>query len=455
MPPSQLPDFGARLGSLFGYANNVYTTTQPLWDIGQNIDTVLSLYEGTQFRQDTANLAPLTNYSSGLSSTLGVSIYAAIQESITATIINDMRDLYGAYDGTLITALRKLRDQMISESYKFQAVGSSSVTYAATSGNQGTGTVLVRAYRPASSSLYLQEMFSETIRMNCTVGGDVSNFGEASFAFSGFSNYAANNIAWPGGSGLNTTVQATSASITASVGAPGVSILANGDFESWSGSTPRAWTIVTGTAGTQVTQGSTPCRGTYALQFVGNGSTLTRIRQQIASGSGAPTSVQAETDYAITFCARVAAATTGTVVVALRDAAGTTVGSAVTLTLASLTTTYTTQSVTFSIAKASLPTTLYLDIYSTTAIAAGGTLMIDEVVLAPMTRLYATGPSVLITCGQTDWAANDSGTITAVSDASTTGLFMKGFSRWVGAERQGIYLPLTGTNTLADTLVTI
>jgi len=453
--PSQLPDFGARLGSLFGYANNVYTVTSPLWDTGSNIDTVLALYDGTDFRQDAANLAPLTNYSTGLSSTLGVPVYSAIQQSITATIINEMRDLYGAYDGTMTTALRKLRDQMIADDYKFQAVGTSSVTYTATSGNQGTGSVLVRAFRPASSSLYLQEMYNETIRMNCTVGGDIGNFGEATFAFTGFSSYAMNNIAWPGGSGLNTTVQATSAAITASVGAPGVSILANGDFESWSSNTPRAWTIVTGTAGTQVTQGSTPFRGTYALQFVGNGSTLTRIRQQIASGSGAPTSVQAETDYALTFYARVASATTGTVVVALRDASGTTVGSAVTLNLASLTTTYALQSVTFSIAKSALPTTLYLDIFSTAAIANTGTLMIDELVLAPMTRLYAAGPSVLITCGAKDWAADDSGTIAAVSDPSTTGKFMKGFARWVGAERQGIYLPLTGTNTLADTLVTI
>ena len=450
---SLLPAFGSRLGSLFGYANNVKTVTSPLYTT--NIGTVLSFYEGTSFRQDTANLAPLQNLSTGLSSTLGVSVYSAIQQSITATIINDMRDMYSAYDGTLATALRKLRDQMIADDYKFQAVGTSSVTYTATSGNQGTGTVLVRAYRPASSSLYLQEMYNETIRMNCTVGGDIANFGEATFAFTGFASYAANNVAWPGGSGLNTTVQATSASITASVGAPGVSILANGDFESWSGSTPRAWTIVTGTAGTQVTQGTTPARGTYALQFVGNGSTLTRIRQQIASGSGAPTSVQAETDYAITFYARVASATTGTVVVALRDASGTTVGSAVTLNLASLTTTYAIQSVTFSIAKSALPTTLYLDIYSTAAIANTGTLMIDELVLAPMTRLYAAGPSVLITCGTTDWAAGDSGTIAAVSDTSTTGLFMKGFARWVGAERQGIYLPLTGTNTLADALVTV
>ncbi|NDG36095.1 MAG: efflux RND transporter permease subunit, partial [Betaproteobacteria bacterium] len=118
----------------------------------------------------TANLAPLQNLSTGLSSTLGVSVYSAIQQSITDTIINDMRNMYSAYDGTLATALRKLRDQMIADDYKFQAVGTSSVTYTATSGNQGTGTVLVRAYRPASSSLYLQEMYNETIRMNCTVG---------------------------------------------------------------------------------------------------------------------------------------------------------------------------------------------------------------------------------------------------------------------------------------------
>ena len=237
--PSFLPDFGARLGSLFGYANDVQTKTLNLYST--DIDTVLAFYEGTAFRQDTANLGPLQNLSTGLSTTIGVPIYAAIQQSITATIINDMRDLYSAYDGTLTTALRKLRDQMISESYKFQAVGTSSVTYTATSGNQGTGTVLVRAYRPASSSLFLQEMYSETIRLNCTVGGDIGNFGEATFAFSGFAAYAPNNIAWPGGSGLNTTVQATSAAITASVGAPGVSILANGDFESWSSNTPRAW----------------------------------------------------------------------------------------------------------------------------------------------------------------------------------------------------------------------
>jgi hypothetical protein len=451
--PSNLTAFSQRLGSLFGYANNVATVMEPIY--GGNIDTVLGFYAGTAFLEDVSPLPGLQNYSTGLSTTLGVSAYDAIRACVQSTIINDMRSIASTYDGTLLTGLRGLRDRMIFESYKFQAVGTSSISFTATSGNQGTGTILVNAYRPASTSLYLQEMFNETIRTNCTIAGNVSNFGEATFQFAGNAAYDATNLAWPGGSGVNATIQATSASITASVGAPGVSILANGDFESWSSNAPRAWTIVTGTAGTQVTQGSTPCRGNYALQFVGNGSTLTRIRQQIASGSGAPTSVAAEVTYAITFSARVAASTTGTVVVALRDAAGTTVGSAITLNLATLTTTYATKSVTFSIAKSALPTTLYLDIYSTAAIASSGTLMIDELVLAPMTQLYPGGPSVLITCGQTDWAVDDSGTISVISDASTNGAMMKGFARWVGAEKLGVYLPLTGTSTLPDSDVAI
>jgi len=135
----------------------------------------------------------------------------------------------------------------------------------------------------------------------------------------------------------------------------------------------------------------------------------------------------------------------------------TTVGSAVTLNLASLTTSYAISSTTFSIAKSALPTTLYLDIYSTTAIANTGILYIDEVVLAPMTQMYpgSVGPSILIYPGSTDWAVGDRGTISVTSDGSANGLFMKGFQRWLQPERFGIYLPVSATPTISDTLVTV
>jgi hypothetical protein len=447
--------FTTLLGRLFGYANSIKTQAADLY--GANLSSVLTEFDGTDDRSSIANLAPLSIPATGLPATIGVGLYGQVAQSIQGFVIDYVRRETGVYDGTIDTALRQVKASLDAASDTFMWVGTSSITYTAGSGNQGNGTVLVRAYRPASTTVFRQEMFSETINMRCVTAGTVGNFGQGTFQLTGVAALPSNNTEWPSGSGTNTQVNATTASITASVGTPGVSILANGDFESWSSNTPQGWSIVTGTAGTQITQGTTAARGSYALQFNGDGSTLTRIRQQIASASGAPTQVLAETDYALVLYARVGAATTGTVVVALRDASGTTVGSAITLNLASLTTTYAISSTTFSISKTALPTTLYLDIYSTTAIANTGVLYIDEVVLAPMTQMYPGGPTVLIYPGSKDWAIGDTGSIATVSNFSTNGTFMKAFQRWLQPERRGIYLTAVNPSvaTIDDALVSV
>lgn len=448
-------DFSTRLGKLFGYQNSVKTQTSPLY--GANLTSIFTTFASTSDRASVGNLADLSIPARGLPSSIGSNTYGYVNTSIQSFVVDYVRRETGVYDGTVPTALREVFSQLTAASDTYRSVGTSSISFSATAGNQGNGTVLVRGYRPASSTVFLQEMFTESIGLRCIEGGTVGNFGQGSFQLTGVASLPSNNTEWPSGSDTSLQVQATSAAVTASVGTPGVSLLANGDFESWTSNTPRGWTIVTGTAGTQVLRGTTAARGSYSLQFTGDGSTLTRIRQQIASASGAPTQVSAETDYALVLYARVGAATTGTVVVALRDASGTTVGSAVTLNLASLTTSYAISSATFSIAKSALPTTLYLDIYSTTAIANTGILYIDEVVLAPMTQMYpgSVGPSILIYPGSTDWAVGDRGTISVTSDGSANGLFMKGFQRWLQPERFGIYLPVSATPTISDTLVTV
>ena len=448
-------DFSTRIGKLFGYQNSVKTQVSALYNA--NLTSIFTTFASTSDRASVGNLADLSIPASGLASTIGGGIYGAVNTSIQSFVVDYVRRETGVYDGTVPTALREVFSQLTAASDTYRSVGTSSISFSATAGNQGNGTVLVRGYRPASSTVFLQEMFTESIGLRCIEGGTVGNFGQGSFQLTGVASLPSNNTEWPSGSDTSLQVQATSAAVTASVGTPGVSLLANGDFESWTSNTPRGWTIVTGTAGTQVLRGTVPARGSYSLQFTGDGSTLTRIRQQIASASGAPTQVEAERDYALILYARVGAATTGTVVVALRDAAGTTVGSAVTLNLASLTTSYAISSATFSIAKSALPTTLYLDIYSTTAIANTGILYIDEVVLAPMTQMYpgSVGPSILIYPGTSDWAVGDSGTISVTSDGSANGLFMKGFQRWLQPERYGIFLPVSATPSISDTLVTV
>lgn len=453
--PWSSSDFSTRLGKLFGYQNSVKTQVSALYNA--NLTSIFTTFASTSDRASVGNLADLSIPASGLASTIGGGIYGAVNTSIQSFVVDYVRRETGVYDGTVPTALREVFSQLTAASDTYRSVGTSSISFSATAGNQGNGTVLVRGYRPASSTVFLQEMFTESIALRCIEGGNVGNFGQGTFQLTGVAELPSNNTEWPNGSGTNRTITATSAAVTASVGTPGVSLLANGDFESWTSNTPRGWTIVTGTAGTQVLRGTTPARGSYSLQFTGDGATLTRIRQQIASASGAPTQVSAETDYALILYARVGAATTGTVVVALRDASGTTVGSAITLNLASLTTSYAISSTTFSIAKSALPTTLYLDIYSTTAIANTGILYIDEVVLAPMVPMYpgANGPTIIVYPGSTDWAAGDRGTISVTSDGSTNGLFMKGFQRWLQPERFGIYLPVSATPTISDTLVTV
>ena len=460
-------NFTDRLGNLFAYAEQVRELNYFLY-----LDYLTSLttdFDGSGYQSTIANLQPLGNIQTGIANTMAIPLYQGIQASITDFIIKSIQNGEGIYDGTLPTALRTLRDVMVANTKSFRTVNTSSITYTATSGNQGNGTVLVTAYRPASSTVFLQEMFHETIKGECIQGGNVSNFGSATFTLTGLNSLAKTNMEYPrgdtditiyGGSGLKTNITCTSASVTSSNGSSGVSLLSNGDFESWSSNTPTNWTIVTGTAGTQVTQGTTPARGASALQFVGDGSTLTRIRQLIASSNGAPSSVSAETNYCIMFQAKVAAAATGTVLVALRDAAGTVVGTAITLNLATLTTTYAIKSVAFSVARGSLPTTLYLDIYSTTAIQSAKTLMIDELIFAPMIPLYAGGPSVIAYSGSTDWNKDDKFSIAVVSNTSDgaggyNGKFMKNFKRWCQTEALGIYLPVSATPTEADTKITL
>jgi hypothetical protein len=76
-------------------------------------------------------------------------------------------------------------------------------------------------------------------------------------------------------------------------------------------------------------------------------------------------------------------------------------------------------------------------------------------VLAPMTRMYPGGPSIIIYPGTIDWAVDDSFNVDVVSTTSTNGKFMAAFARFIGMERQGVYLPVSTTPTLADSLVTI
>ena len=450
-----LTNFATRLGKIFGYANDIKTRMSPLY--GADLSSLLTQFDGTDYRSAVAPFTGMDAPITGFPARLGTSLYPMLQSAANNLILNTIRAEGQLYDGTLTTAYKGLRDSMIAQSASFRSVGTSSISTTITAGNLGNGTVLARAYRPASTD-FLQEMYAETITGTCVAPGNVLNFGAASFRLGGDANRAYTNTEWPGGSGTAATITATPAAINSPTGEPGKSIIANGAFENWSTNTPAQWTITTGTAGTQVLRSSSPARGAYALSIVGDGSTLTSLRQQLAYSNSTPVTIQPDTDYAlICYAKKTASGTTGVVKIGLRDSSSTvlTGSSEITLDLSSVTTSYAVSSTTFSLAKSAIPTTVYLDIYSSTAIGSGNTLVIDELVLVPMVRAYAGGPSFVIYPGMTDWAENDTFSTAVTSTTSTNGKFMAGFARFVGLERQGIYLPVSTTPTLSDSLVTI
>lgn len=449
-----IANLSTRLGKIFGYGASISTQMGPLY--GANLTSLLTQFDGTDYRDAVAAFVNGANPISGMPATIGASQYAMVNSAAQNLILNTIRIEGSVYDGTMITAYRGLRDAMTLQSKTFKKATSASA--AVTMGtNLGTGTALVRAQRPASSD-YLQEMFDEVITARCTAPGNVNNFGAATFLLSSPAVYNAGNTSWPGGSGINLSVTATPAAINSPQGATGRSIIANGAFENWSGDTPGSWTIVTGTAGTNVIKSSSPARGAYALSIVGNGSTLTHLRQQLAYSNSTPVAIQPDTDYAlICYAKKTASGTTGIVKIGLRDSSGTVItgSNELTLNMASVTTSYAISSTTFSIAKSAIPTTVYLDIYSTTAVASGNSLIIDELVLVPMTPLYAGGPSVIIYPGTIDYATDDSFEVDVVNNYTSSAKFMSNFARYIGMERQGIYLPVSSSPTESDSLVTI
>ena len=346
-----LTNLATRLGKLFGYANKVKGQVSNFY--GADLTSLLTSFDGTDYRDAVTAFLNGANPATGMSARIGTAIYAPIQSAVQSLIINTMRVEESIYDGSYETALQALYDAMVSQSASFRSVGTSSITVTAGGSNQGNGTLLARAYRPASSSVYLQEMFAESITVKCSSPGTVLNYGAASFLSSGPAAYTSTNTEYPGGSGVATSLAATPAGINSPVSTAGRNIIANGGFEGWSSNTPASWTITVGTAGTHVLRSTVYARGAYALEMVGNGSTLTTLRQQLAYSNSTPVAIQPNTDYAIICYARkVGSGTTGEVRIGLRDASGTapTGSSYVSLLGSALTTSYAISSATFSIA---------------------------------------------------------------------------------------------------------
>lgn len=360
------------------------------------------------------------------------------------------------------TALKELIRQMKSSS---DSLNASTVSIGSqTSVGSPVGNPVIVATSKNAKGEILQNIFAETLRFEVT--GDylgtatarqepVSIRGKAAITDVFAYNY-------PAGSGCSTSVNLIDSQQDNSG-----NLLTNSDFETFTTSnTPDNWTIQTGLAGTDIFSGGSGAAylGSNCLQLTGDGSTLIKLYQEFdhavstTAGAGGTTGVvEPLSQYAVFGKIKVSAApSTGVLRVALVDSSGTVINdengtaNSFTVDLTALNTSYATFSGVFQL-PANTPSTVRLQLQTTTAVESGKSVYIDSMAMAETTQLYNGGPSLAIFAGATKVVTGDSWT---VAITNSKGVLADWMERLFSLRDKGLAFPYSGSPTVADSLVT-
>lgn len=384
-------------------------------------------------------------------------------QAIAVTVLNKMvnDDVRQASEASVSLSLAEVIKQMTSQA-KTVAKCTVSASAAAVSGNSGAGVVVISAQR--GDALEQQNLFAETATLTCT--GDsqsgVATAGTEPFAFAG--DQAVTNVfdeAWPSGSGASLALAACDSQLDAAT-----NLLTNSDFETFSSANiPDRWSIITGTAGTDLASDATTFyRGSKGLKFIG-GATNTAIAQKFNDATaGTALNLKPYTQYAINLWVKAdVVPAAGILRVSLVDGANAIINDAAavansfTVTLSGITTTFASKIGTFRTPRV-LPSTMKLRLDLSTAMSVGSNLFIDELAMAEMTPLYQGGPQIAIFAGAVPFVVNDAFTLTMANNrngASYGATFQTLFDRFFGTRQLGLILPYSASPSFADTLITV
>lgn len=365
----------------------------------------------------------------------------------TNTLIDMIVDgtVYNPTD--LVSALGYLRLEMLAQSATLDDP-STSLTLTAGSGNTGNGTGSASG-NFAPYNVQNDYLLQETITLTCSSdgypGGGATQ-GQEVFSYLGEAQQP--NLAWNWPAGSN-------AAGTLTVSDPAVDdILTNGSFDTWPSATaaPTDWTLGVGTFGTTIVRSATSYRGTYALSFVGNGSELTEIKQEItlAPNSVYCFQVQMRSDGAVA---------AGIITFSLVDANGTVIndefGGAMTLTVtcaSDLTSSYAAKKIYF-FSPGVLPTQVFLRIKASTAITNTEVILMDDIGFTLADQLYTGGPYLKLFAGSTPFAVGDTFAL-AITNDRTAATFVSYLDNIWDLRTNGILIPSSNAPTISNALIT-
>lgn len=362
---------------------------------------------------------------------------------------------------SLLKVIQDMKDQG-------QSVLAMTVTATPSGSVAGKGNgVVVASTKRALDGLVLENSFAETLTLTCTadsyVGGRVA--GNESFSVQGEGaqrDYFAQD--WPLGSGASAQLSSVDGNSSNANG----NILTNSGYESWSGDTPANWEVTAGTPGTHVfREGSLNYDGSYSLRLVGDGSTLTALRQIFGSSTGTLGTLEPLTQYALNVWARRDGIQPGAGVwvfelvdgngAVINDEAG--VANSFEVDLTGLSTAYAQRYGVFRTPRI-MPGVYYLRqmMKAGNALSTNRAVYFDKMALGKMGQVYVSGPSLCPFGGSVPFARGDYTTV-EVTNSRGAGGTLDTFQTLVARLLQpfigsGLLLPSSANPTISDGLIT-
>jgi len=355
-------------------------------------------------------------------------------------------------DSALLYLIRDMDAAVASVNLNTSSVGSPALG----AGNTGTGKLVVSVEPtnlPTPNVATMSNVRAEKLEVRCIqdAQGQAILKGAETFEIRGLAAYDNLDRRFPAGSGVRQSISCVSASIDA--GGLGQNMLRNTDFENFTtANVADYWTTVTGTAGTHFGQETTTfLRGASAFKMIGDGTVLAEVRQQLGSTAGTPAQIQAGRLYCLAVWIRHSTGSgAGNVRIQLENAAGTAVSGTTIDTTSAVGTSFTHKTIVFR-APNVLPSTIYVSIEQSTALAAAGVMYIDELCLVEMVQIAAGGCGVTMFAGATDWVIDDR--ISVKTDNDGLGLFVVYFDIAFNMYEKGLFLPQAASETINDNLI--
>lgn len=458
-----------RLGYWFGLAKKRYTALTSAYPTAATSTAgIRTVYSAVGANAGNFPLAHRTLGVAGNEDTMADASLAemrAIQQAASRLLIETMDADTPLPAKTEEEAVRELAKQMVAASASVNATTYTVGAASYGSVNVGAFTLVVDTEAPqiikdsvtfGTKLVDWPAIRPETLNFVCEL--DSRNHGvrpgSEVFRCTGDRSWPNLDRRWRGGSGTKMAITATSAAIDASM-IPGQNALANSNFEVVASNVPVRWALSVGSAPTNLTTTATAYRGASALSFVGDGSTLTKLRQLMNDPSGTVARIKPDTLYMIAFAIRDdgTAPAAGVLRVAIEDGSGNVLGSmSKSVTLSTVGSAYAVQTLTV-ISPINIPDTVYATISLTTALTNTRAVYVDEVVVTEMPRPAKGGPGICVYPGSTDARYGDIGSV-AITYANT-GEFNLWLDRFFDFYGRGLALPSNdaGGETISDTLI--